>query len=35
VLSYDALMTRAGIGSYKVIREGGNWIEIRKKAGQS
>jgi SAM-dependent methyltransferase len=30
VLSYDALMTRAGIGSYKVIREGGNWVEIRK-----
>jgi len=34
VLSYDTLMTRAGIGSYKVIREGGNWIEIRKNAGQ-
>jgi len=34
VLSYDALMTRAGIGSYGVIREGGNWVEIRKETGQ-
>jgi SAM-dependent methyltransferase/accessory colonization factor AcfC len=30
ILSYDALMTQAGIPTYRVIREGGNWVEIRK-----
>jgi len=30
VRSFDALMTGAGIGSYRVINEGGRWVEIRK-----
>jgi len=34
IISYDVIMTNAGIVDYRVIREGGNWIEIRKNAGQ-
>lgn len=30
ILSYDILMTKAGIGSYRVVTDGGNWLEIRK-----
>ena len=30
VRSFDALMTEAGISTYRVIEEGGRWVEIRK-----
>jgi len=30
IVSYDVIMTRTGIADYRVIREGGNWVEIRK-----
>lgn len=30
VRSFETLMTRAGITRYKVINEGGRWVEIRK-----
>jgi SAM-dependent methyltransferase/ABC-type molybdate transport system substrate-binding protein len=33
IVSYDVIMTKTGIADYRVIREGGNWIEIRKAAG--
>jgi len=32
VKSLDALMTRTGIDSYRIVRDGGDWIEIRKPA---
>jgi SAM-dependent methyltransferase/accessory colonization factor AcfC len=30
VTSFETLMTRAGISDYRVISEGGRWVEIRK-----
>jgi SAM-dependent methyltransferase len=30
--SLDAVMTRSGISSYRLVHEGGDWIEIRKPA---
>jgi ubiquinone/menaquinone biosynthesis C-methylase UbiE len=34
VASYDAEMTRAGIADYRVLSEGGQWVEFRKPAPQ-
>jgi ubiquinone/menaquinone biosynthesis C-methylase UbiE len=31
IISYDVVMTKAGIADYRVVLEGGRWVEIRKR----